>query len=179
MNKRPNLTILSHKTGALCWEADANSAKLRNIFLIFKTPWIRIWSLWLKCRKEHVHWLVYFNIWRKSHFHLYLCPLLISSHSSSYQGGWRGQGRRSTTCPWKRKQYWYFRHREVGIRFRSKVFIYRTFKIIVTKEKKAENYEVSKKYTKQKYIKKQNHSSILPYLSFAFWTKQLRAINFK
>ena len=29
--------------------------KLRNLFLNFKTPRIRIWSLWLKCRKEHVH----------------------------------------------------------------------------------------------------------------------------
>ena len=26
------------KTGAHCWEADGNGAKLRNLFLIFKTP---------------------------------------------------------------------------------------------------------------------------------------------
>ena len=163
MQKKLISIILLLKAGGHCWEADINSAKLRNLSLNFKTPWIRIWSLWLKCRKEHVHRLVYFNIWRKSHFHLYLWPLLISSHSSSYQGGWRGQGRRSTTCPWKRKQYWYFRHREVGLRFRSKVFIYRTFKIIVTKEKKAENYEVSEKYTKQKIHQKTKsffHSSL-------------------
>ena len=38
MNKRPNSIIFSHKTGALCWEADANNTKLRNLFLIFKTP---------------------------------------------------------------------------------------------------------------------------------------------
>ena len=47
------------KTGAHCWEADVTGAKLRNIFLLFKTTWIRIWSLWLKCRKEHMHRLVY------------------------------------------------------------------------------------------------------------------------
>ena len=37
MNKRPNSLIFLHKTGALCWEADGNSEKLRNLFLIFKT----------------------------------------------------------------------------------------------------------------------------------------------
>ena len=36
MNKRPNSIILSHKTGTLCWEADANGKKLRNLFQIFK-----------------------------------------------------------------------------------------------------------------------------------------------
>ena len=45
MNKRLNLNYFLHKTGALCWEADVNSRKLRNLFLIFKTPRIRIWSL--------------------------------------------------------------------------------------------------------------------------------------
>ena len=34
MNKKPNLIIFSHKTGALCWETDATSTKLRNLFLI-------------------------------------------------------------------------------------------------------------------------------------------------
>ena len=38
MNKRPNLIILLHKTDALCWEVDANDAKLRNLFLILKIP---------------------------------------------------------------------------------------------------------------------------------------------
>ena len=37
MNKRPISIIFLLKTGALCWEADGKSAKLRNIFLIFKT----------------------------------------------------------------------------------------------------------------------------------------------
>ena len=59
MNKRQHLIILSHKTGTLCWEADSNSAKWRNLFLIFKTPQIRIRSLWLKCRTEPVHRLVF------------------------------------------------------------------------------------------------------------------------
>ena len=38
MTKRPISIILSLKTGAHCWEADGNGAKLRNLFLIFKTP---------------------------------------------------------------------------------------------------------------------------------------------
>ena len=38
MNNRPNSIILLHKTGAHCWEADDNGAKLRDVFLIFKTP---------------------------------------------------------------------------------------------------------------------------------------------
>ena len=46
-------------TSTLCWEADANCAKLRNLFLIFKTPQIWIWSLWLKCCTEPAHQLVY------------------------------------------------------------------------------------------------------------------------
>ena len=42
MNKRPNLIIFLHETGAVYWEADANGTKL-----------------WLKCHKEPSHWLVY------------------------------------------------------------------------------------------------------------------------
>ena len=38
MNKSSISKILSLKTGAYCWEADVNNAKLRNLFLIFKTP---------------------------------------------------------------------------------------------------------------------------------------------
>ena len=38
MNKSPNSIIFLLKTGAHCWEADGNGAKLRNLFLIFKTP---------------------------------------------------------------------------------------------------------------------------------------------
>ena len=38
MNKSPILLIFLLKTGAHCWEADGNGAKLRNLFLIFKTP---------------------------------------------------------------------------------------------------------------------------------------------
>ena len=58
MHKSPILNIPSLKAGHHCWEADVNSAKLRNLFLIFMTPRIRIWSLWLKCCTEHMHWLV-------------------------------------------------------------------------------------------------------------------------
>ena len=47
------------KTGTLCWEAVPNGAKLRNIFLIFKTTQIRIQSLRIKCRTELAHRLVY------------------------------------------------------------------------------------------------------------------------
>ena len=48
MNKIPISIIFVLKTGALCWEADDNGAKLRNLFLIFKTPRIKIWSLVIK-----------------------------------------------------------------------------------------------------------------------------------
>ena len=55
MHKRPISIFFSLKAGAHCWEADIISAKLRNLILILKTPRIRIWSLLLKCNKEHVH----------------------------------------------------------------------------------------------------------------------------
>ena len=38
MNKNPISMIFLLKAGANCWEADGNGAKLRNLFLIFKTP---------------------------------------------------------------------------------------------------------------------------------------------
>ena len=38
MNKRPIPKFFWLKTGTLCWEADGTRAKLRNLFLIFKTP---------------------------------------------------------------------------------------------------------------------------------------------
>ena len=40
-NKRPISLIFLLKTGALCWEADGNGTKLRNLFLNFKTPKLR------------------------------------------------------------------------------------------------------------------------------------------
>ena len=66
MHKSPISIILSLK-------ADVNGAKLRNLCLNFKAPWIRIWSLWLKCHKEHMDWLVYYvgvkkSIWEKTLF---------------------------------------------------------------------------------------------------------------
>ena len=42
MNKRLNLNYFLHKTGALCWEADVNGEKLRNLFLVLRPPQIRI-----------------------------------------------------------------------------------------------------------------------------------------
>ena len=62
MNKRPNLIISLHKTGALCWEADAIGVKSRILFAIFKTPQIRNWGLWLKCCTEAAHRLFYFKV---------------------------------------------------------------------------------------------------------------------
>ena len=38
MNKRPTSLIFLLKTGADCWEADGNGAKLRDLFLILMTP---------------------------------------------------------------------------------------------------------------------------------------------
>ena len=38
MNKRQISLILSLKTCAFYWEAESNGTKLRNLFLIFKTP---------------------------------------------------------------------------------------------------------------------------------------------
>ena len=58
MHMSPNLIIPSLKAGAHCREAHVRSAKLRNPSQNFKTPWTRNWSLWLKCRKEHVNRLV-------------------------------------------------------------------------------------------------------------------------
>ena len=52
MNKSTISIILLAKTYTHYWEADINSAKLQNIFLIFKFGGIRIWSLWLKCRTD-------------------------------------------------------------------------------------------------------------------------------
>ena len=40
------------KTGVHCWEADVDTAKLRNPSPNFKTPQTRIWSLWLKFAKS-------------------------------------------------------------------------------------------------------------------------------
>ena len=34
-------------------------AQNQEVFLVFKTPCLRIWSLWLKCRKEQAHLLDY------------------------------------------------------------------------------------------------------------------------
>ena len=61
MTKRPISIILSLKTGAHCWEADGNGANLRNLLLLFTTPLIRIWNLWLKFCTEQVHLLVYYG----------------------------------------------------------------------------------------------------------------------
>ena len=48
MNKRPISIFFWLKTGTLCWEADVNSGKLRNLFLIFKTPKLSSGALQLK-----------------------------------------------------------------------------------------------------------------------------------
>ena len=55
MNNRPILKKFSHKTSALCWEADVESAKLRNPSPNYETPLTRIWSLWLKCRRKQMY----------------------------------------------------------------------------------------------------------------------------
>ena len=69
MNNRPILKISSHKTGAGCWEADVNSAKLRNHSLIFKKPRTRICCLWLKCRTEQTIDLTMLKLIKKNlHF---------------------------------------------------------------------------------------------------------------
>ena len=38
MNKSQISIFFLLKTGAHCWETDDNGAKLKNLFLIFKTP---------------------------------------------------------------------------------------------------------------------------------------------
>ena len=38
MIRRPNSNIFSHKMDALCWEADSNSAKLRNLSWFLRPP---------------------------------------------------------------------------------------------------------------------------------------------
>ena len=61
MTKRAISKKISLKTDTHCWEADGNGANLRNLLLIFTTPLIRIWNLWLKFCTEQVHLLVYYG----------------------------------------------------------------------------------------------------------------------